>query len=381
MGVKKDSITYTQLLIGCIKFPNAIEAIRRADSVMNLVNPRFIDSQMIFHYANVWHSRKESQFSNCVLPLLANFYDISIPVDNFKIPDFVNLPTLETWEMRSKLSMDEHVLHLLLENCLKHGHYQLGVDAFNHFTKLNKKNLSSKNIITMMHLITRSNPQDCGYKGSEFYNKMEEQGTLRDGLQLLVLTYKAYERQASKKVNNSDPETAKKLVKSCVEFMKEKEHVAYTKSSKHGRFMKWQPWMFLWKVVKPCLGSLSQHDKKIIIDEFIYTMLHDGAMMNRQRGEIRSNLRFVCLEAVRLLKTFDESLTLSKEELKSIGNEPENSISPEKSKFLMKRHLLRLKRKILDVVENLENNKDSDLEDTEMPFKQICTLVLQSKVE
>lgn len=117
------------------------------------------------------------------------------------------------------------------------------------------------------------------------------------------------------------------------------------------------------------------------MDEFIRTMLYDNAMLIRHKGITLSNMRFIYLEAVRFVKIIETSLTLSDEQLKKVQLEPEEqSASIEKKKFLFKRHVMRLRKRLLEIVENLENGKDSTGNEIEKAFKQYCSLILSTSV-
>ncbi|QGN16163.1 YER077C [Kluyveromyces marxianus] len=383
-GIKKDAITYTQLLIGCSKIEDPVEAIQRADAVMNMADPRLIDSQMFFHYANVWHSRKDIRFARCVLPLIETFYSYNVKDTTYKytVPEFVTLPTMENWRLQRKLKMSPYTAHLILENCLKTGEYEYGIAFFEQYCKDHSESLTSKNILAYMELIIKAYPLECGYKCREMYRTLEENGSMREPLHALLKTYKAFERQASKKINNSDPEKASNLVQSCVSFIKENESsVLRSEKGQNESYIKWKAWMFLWNVVSPCKETLPLVQKKAIMDEFIRTMLYDNAMLIRHKGITLSNMRFIYLEAVRFVKIIETSLTLSDEQLKKVQLEPEEqSASIEKKKFLFKRHVMRLRKRLLEIVENLENGKDSTGNEIEKAFKQYCSLILSTSV-
>lgn len=382
-GVEKDSITYTRLLMACTRFTNPVEAIQKADLVMNQVNPRLIDSQLFFHYMNVWHSRTEKDFFLCVLPLLHNFFSITaIPKDSVAIPDFVSLPTLETWGLREPLTMNKYVLHLLLENCLKSGQYLIGIECFEECLAHSEKFITEKNVSAMLRLITKQNPFDCAYKCADFYNSIENSGALRETTLPLVLTYKAFERQALKKRVNADPVCASSLVNSCIDFAKEKESIVVTLPDQGTiTSIKWRSWLFLWNVVKQCEGSLTIEERKNILDEFLNTKLHDESMDISKKGRQNYDLRFVYLEGVRFVNRLEQSLVLQENELNQIKKDPEDLDSLEKKKFLLKRHLLRLRKGLIEIVEGIEGKVSSGEGETKNAFATNCKFVLASNLK
>lgn len=382
-GIKKDAIAYTQLLIGCAKITDAVEAIQRADDIMNSADPKVIDSLMFFHYLNVWHSRRDLRFSNCVLPLLDIFYDFKVPNVRFKkeIPEFVKLPALKNWNIKSKMRLTPHVAHLLMENCFKTGQYEYGIAFFEHYLGKRPNLFNNRTINAALNLIIKADPENCGERCYELLRKMMDDGMLREPLQHVVLTYKAFERQATKKLNNSDPVKATELVKSCLALMKDNEAKTSIQNDEYKSYLSWKPWMFLLRIVMSCKDALPLTFKKTIIDEFITTMLCDPVMLLKQRGSTRESMRFVYLEAVRFIKSLESSLNLTDEELKEVQAEAEDSNSLLKRKFLFRRHLIRLRKRILEVVDNLEHDRDSNSPEIEKLFRQYCETILDTNID
>lgn len=382
-GLKKDDIAYTQLLIGCAKITDPVEAIQRADDVMNSADPRVIDSQMLFHYLNVWHSRADMKFSNCVLPLLNTFYDIDVPDASFKtdIPDFVELPVLENWSIKSKMLLNPHVAHLLMENCLKTGQYAYGTAFFNKCLKSRSNFINSKIINAALNLIIKEDPENCGDRCYELLRTMEDNGLLREPLQHIVLTYKAFERQATKRVNNSDTVRATRLVNACLTLMKDKESKIVLHGDVRQKYLTWKPWMFLLRVAMSCKDVLALPERKKIINEFICTMLYDPAMLLKQRDRSRDSMRFIYLEAVRFIKSLENSLNLTDDELNQVRAEAEDSESLQKRQFLFRRHLARLRKRILEIVDNLEHGRDSNSPEVQKLYQQHCTTILNTDIK
>lgn len=354
-NIPVDSITYTQLLSACGNIKNNELSIQNANEIMSKVPKKYIDSQLIFHYINIWNMRNDFKLSNCTMALISIFYDIDFP-KSIVYPDDIQLPQLSYWNIENRFPLTPQIINLIIESCIKTKKWELGEIMWEKFTKESSSKLDFKNFYTMMELNIKGFPTTCAWRNINLYKSIDTNDKLKRNISSLLMVYKSFERQCGKKFINDDVSKLEETLNKCHEFILNED---FQRDCNGEKIIKWKAWMYYWNIISSAdqKNNILYARKKMILDSFIDTLLANKITTELKNNLETQSMRHILIEAIRFLNKFNQKLVLKDVDISSLQDG-----SPQKDQFLFKRLIMRFKVKISSILSSLETNTLDTLE-------------------
>lgn len=355
-GISKDAITYLWILRGSQRANSDTLFEELVSAVMENIPPSCVDAPLLFEFCKTLNSRVDSKLQQTAILALNEYFDIDLDSNLLPRPTvgFRFVP-LSHWSIDKRYPLTMPVIGLLLDNCLQTGQYELGVRSFENLKQVKRELLDLDMHHKYMELLMGWHSSDCGDRCLDVFNEMENTPNLTSVKHSLVLLYKAFEKQARKKVNNSDQNKIDSFLGKCLSFIRETEGV-YSKEFNE-RVYPAKSWKNVFSILKAanmnkavgteCLAAL--------MDDYLKSLIH-GEFMNVQGSNVNTE-RFVELECVRLLNELAARMALPDVE-KADLSQP----TIERTIFLQRRRLLQFRNFMLKHVEALESNESNQEE-------------------
>ncbi|CAI4060316.1 Mrx1p SKDI_05G1530 [Saccharomyces kudriavzevii IFO 1802] len=387
-GLKKDSITYTLMIRSCTRISDEKNFMVVLNDLINKIPRHCVDPKLFFAYCEVICNRRFSKIENQDMGLwaLSEYFqfDKTIFRKYLQPSGFPELVPLSYWDINEPFPLNTHVMGLFMNYCLKNKKFDLAIEAFQALEARNNKMLDLDIYHKYMETLTTARPTTCGEECLDIYERIDLSAPhISITKRSLILVYNAFQRQSLKAVTNKDESKTENLLRKIRKFIDSTE--AKYSSKLNCKVYGLKSWKFLF----PILKSLNMHDKvatvelKSVLDEYLKFLL----IVAVENGVEASpeDRRFVALEGIRLVKILTERIklpTLDSEEIATLKG-------IERSKFLARRHLLRLKQMLLEDLADIEgmpenknggenNNIDANREGV---FEDVVELILETSYE
>lgn len=374
-GIRPDAITYLWMLRACSR----IKTDKLFNSVLSKtvegIPSRCVDSRLLFEFCKTLNSRPEKESKQLALVALDEYYDFGKGGKlSPKVPEGLSFLPLSHWSIEDKFPISKHTLGLLLANCIQTGNWKFGIETFLRFKRDNNKLIDVDMFHKYMQLLMKDDPATCGEKCLKVFEEMESIKNIAFSKHSLILVYSSLEKQASKKIINSDELKIDELLAKCQDFIKQQEGI-YSKELEN-KVYPLKSWQFLASIIKHANSSnkVSLSRYKLLIDEFLRTLCH--GLLDFKNSRVGEQARFIELEFVRLLKIFSDKL-----EVPDIEDVDTSVDGPEREAFLLRRLVLRLKDKLLQHIKLIETGKQKseDVDELEWSMKQIAHRIFTIK--
>ncbi|EHN02751.1 YER077C-like protein [Saccharomyces cerevisiae x Saccharomyces kudriavzevii VIN7] len=387
-GLKKDSITYTLMIRSCTRISDEKNFMVVLNDLINKIPRHCVDPKLFFAYCEVICNRRFSKIENQDMGLwaLSEYFqfDKTIFRKYLQPSGFPELVPLSYWDINEPFPLNTHVMGLFMNYCLKNKKFDLAIEAFQALEARNNKMLDLDIYHKYMETLTTARPTTCGEECLDIYERIDLSAPhISITKRSLILVYNAFQRQSLKAVTNKDESKTENLLRKIRKFIDSTE--AKYSSKLNCKVYGLKSWKFLF----PILKSLNMHDKvatvelKSVLDEYLKFLLI-VAVENGVEASAEDR-RFVALEGIRLVKILTERIklpTLDSEEIATLKG-------IERSKFLARRHLLRLKQMLLEDLGDIEgmpenknggenNNIDANREGA---FEDVVELILETSYE
>ncbi|CDH08333.1 uncharacterized protein ZBAI_00115 [Zygosaccharomyces bailii ISA1307] len=366
-GISKDAITHLWILRACKRIASDVLFQELVLTVLRKIPASCIDAQLLFEFCKTLNSRADcGRLQSMTILALNEYFEIELDQKSFPKPikDFHFVP-LSHWSIRERYPLSMSVIGLLLDNCLQTGQYELGIHFFRQVSKHKRDMLDIDMFHKYMELLIRGHSSTCGDQCLEVFNEIENDSNLPTVKHSLVLLYRAFEKQARKKVNNSERDKIDKFLKKCLCFIKEVEGV-YSKEF-NDRVYPAKSWKSIFSILKAANAHEAVGNRCLvaILDDYLKSSIRGE--FEQFKSDSPSAQRFVELELVRLLNQIALRMALPQ-----IENVDHSLPSTERTIFLQRRRLLQLRNCVLKHVEALESeNRNKDvLEKWELALRE-----------
>ncbi|AMD20108.1 HCL043Cp [Eremothecium sinecaudum] len=193
-----DEISYEMLLRAALFIRNDFEAIDQANAVIKSVPKELVTNRILFHYINVWNMRDNPDLSRTALNLIHRFYNCGGLNRPPKAPAIARIPNFEEWSIRSKLSLDDHICALMLENYFKRKLWNKVDEHFNYLRDQDPSCLNEKAYLYAIKVRAIEKPATCIPYSLELYRELHiKQKAVSKSVLLAV--YESMARQLEKK--------------------------------------------------------------------------------------------------------------------------------------------------------------------------------------
>lgn len=346
--MERSKVAYTELLEGISKIKDDIEAMQKLDYIMKKLPVRAVNAKALFYYLNVWNMRGSPDLSKCTLVLCDRFFDLGVQVE-LPVPKGVQLPSLDTWGLLKKLTLNEHVLGIFLENCAKHGLFTLAMKVYERVRTETPEILNEKSYHHIMQIFREKYPTSCLDKNLEVFEHLRL-GLGKVSVASLREIHHSMTRVLAKRYIHDD------LTK--LEDTMEKIHTFFQKydsTSLHGkRILNLTQSTVYWSILKGTASSdkLTLTRKRIISEQFIHSYNGDIFRLKHANDADRSRLRAVYLNAIRFYSGYQDNFTLPVADVTEL---PHDSLEYQKYQF--RKLLSRFKKRILEELQLLERKQ------------------------
>ncbi|CAI1955056.1 hypothetical protein SEUBUCD646_0E01650 [Saccharomyces eubayanus] len=354
-GLKKDAITYTLMIRSCTRISDEERFLVVLNDLMNKVPSYCIDSKLLFEYCGVVLDRKFSKSESQEMGLRALceyfLFDKAIFNKYLQSSESLELVSLSHWNINEPFPLNKHVVGLFMNYCLRSKKYSFAVETFQALEERNNKMLDLDIYHKYMETLITARPTTCGEECMDVYERIDSLAShISVTKRTLILVYNAFQRQSLKAVTNRDESKTEIILRKIQGFIGHTEAIYSSKLNE--KVYGFDSWKFLFPVLK----NLNMHDKvntmglKDVLDEYVKSLLN--GIFDAGAKESVEDKRFVALEGIRLVKILTERIklpTLDSEEIAGLKG-------VDRSKFLARRHLLRLKQMLLENLAIIEGN-------------------------
>ncbi|QLL32346.1 hypothetical protein HG536_0C05150 [Torulaspora globosa] len=368
-GVRRDAISYLWMLRASsrIKTDQLFNTI--LGGLMEGMSAKCVDSQLLFEFCKTLASRSGSKETRCLaLAALNSYFSFDLGKGlTPEVPQGLAILPLSHWSLEEKYPVNKHAVGLFLRTCLQAGKFELGIDAFKRL-KEKKRHLIDVDMFHLyMELLMKNDPKNCGEQCLKVFEEMESFEGIPFSKHTLVLVYRSFEVQSSKKAVYDDDRQVERLLRSCRAFCLEQEGV-FSKEAK-SRIIPIESWQFFVRIVKNlnAHGKVTTYSLKMILDDFMKAICY--GIFDVKHLTKTDVARSVELEIVRLLAVFTQRLDIPDiEELDTIKEGPEREI------FLLRRLGIRFKNALLRHVSILQSKEqeNEDVSELEWSLKQLA---------
>jgi len=335
-----------------------------------------VDDKLLFEICKTLH--KKDKYSSSLL-MAVNKYFRMPPSDVWNeslirtssLSKELKLPELDKWGIKRKYPVNKHIIGLLLNNSLKTGSYKVGISIYEEIKESNPSIIDIDMFHSYLNLIIESSSADYMEKSLAVIKEAKENDPNFISRHTIALAYMAFKKCFRKARCNSTPEGVVNMLNMCDSFVSRYDG-KYSKDLQCNVYSR-ESWLYLFQIVKELNSKvgfvleckefvLTQYLKSVRAGEFDITYI--------QKKDYSKEI-YLQLEAVRLLSSIAQ-------DLKTIDNDPNMTVMKDDN-FLRRRLILRLKKRLLLHVEELENAKQKGMEleptNSEWSTKQLAARI------
>lgn len=375
-GIRRDAISYLWMLRASsrIKTDQLFNSV--LGGLMESMPAKCVDSQLLFEFCKTLASRSGSKETRCLALTALNSY-FNFDLEESIIPkaqEGLAILPLSHWSLEKKYPINKHTAGLFLRTCLQGGKYELGIDAFKRLKEKKRHLIDIDMFHLYMELLMKNDPKSCGEECLKVFEEMESFEGIPFSKHTLVLVYRSFGVQSSKKAVYDDDGEAERLLKLCRTFCLEQEGIP-SKEFK-SKIISIESWQFFVTIVKNLNtnGKISTYNLKMIFDDFMKAICH--GIFDIKHLAKTDVARFVELEIVRLVAVFVQRLDMPDiEELDTLKE------GPEREMFLLRRLGIRFKNALLRHVDILQSKEreSEDINELEWSLKQLARKIMANQ--
>ncbi|QLQ80604.1 hypothetical protein HG537_0D06050 [Torulaspora globosa] len=376
-GIRRDAISYLWMLRASsrIKTDQLFNTI--LGGLMEGMPAKCVDSQLLFEFCKTLASRSGSKETRCLaLAALNNYFNFDLEKSLIpEVPQGLAILPLSHWALEKKYPVNKHTIGLFLRTCLQTGKFELGIDAFKRL-KEKKRHLIDVDMFHLyMELLMKNDPKTCGEECLKVFEEMESFEGIPFSKHTLVLVYRSFDIQSSKKAIYDDDRAVERMLKLCRAFCLEQEGI-FSKEF-NSKIIPIESWQFFVTIVKNLNthGKISTYDLKLILDDFMKAICH--GIFDIKHLAKKEVARFVELEIVRLVAVFTQRL-----DMPDIENLDTIKEGPEREMFLLRRLGIRFKNALLRHVSILQSKEqeNEDINELEWSLKQLARKIMANQI-
>lgn len=376
--VRFDPITYTTMVKVCSKIEDDELFATVLNETMEKVPPSCIDSKVIYDFCKAMSGpRRDKKLNSECLHAISYYYDLELDVRPLADTDKkVKLPSMEDWRLtKGELQLNAPICSLIMEACRCSGNGLTGIKFFEKITGLssasplscNEKLISTNLVLNYIKLLVGIRTTIAGDVAMQLYLDLDKLPISKTISMKLVLreVYIAMQRQASKKYVHGNEELCNKTFAKLQEFVNEVERTHL--SPDWGKTVPYVAWKFILPIVESLNGEDKVHTQslKTMVEDYLKTIAASnptGAPAPR-----REELKRITLLGIRAINSLGEKLKLEGFE------SPDALDTTQRQQFLYRRLLLRIKQKLVDLVDSIDKNTPLDYTEINKLIPQIET--------
>lgn len=375
-GVHYDAISFLWMLRTCSKVKTNSLFIELFNDLVTSIPKRCVDEKLVFEICKVLQKKDKTNASfikavdQYFKSAFGKLWDGSLKTSS-DISEAIELPQLSTWGIEEKFPLNRHIIGILMDNCVQMGSSRLGIAIYEKMKK-NKSNIID---IDMFHsyitLLIEEYPQECVERCLNEIDSLEQSNKHFLSNHTLVLVYRAFMKELSKRKVNRDPARIEKLLGVCHTFIS-KYDVKYSSALKTNVYSR-EAWMYVFKIFRgiEVRSIIPLNKEDLILDQFLKTLCSGAFDVDKFNKKDYKSEIFIELEAVRLIKTLSDGYKITDLDLENKGVKSDD--------FLRRRFLLRLKDKLLLHIKELEDaqrmKKKPEVDVIEWSMKQLATRI------
>ncbi|EDO14986.1 hypothetical protein Kpol_387p12 [Vanderwaltozyma polyspora DSM 70294] len=378
-GIKRDSITYTWILHGLSKVENDGLFVEFLNGFLISIPPRHIDSKFLFELCNLLNQRtSNSQILGSTLSAIDKYFDVNIPEKFLKEKNqLIKLPELSHWSITRKFHSNKHIIGLILANSVATKNWEYGLKLFQDLLKEKPYLIDIDMYHKSLYFTIENDPNHCVEKSLELNKQIEENTAVKFSKRSMLIIYKAFEKQSIKGMTVYNEEKISDLLQKCINYMKENEGV----KSEIDEIITIpsEAWKFLFRISKNLnsQGKMTISDTNKLFNEYMKAYINGNFDVLKKKPDQVKDERYMLLEAIRLLKVL-----LDEYVIKTPVIDESSLDNLERQKFLYRRLLLRLKRRLVEKLDKVEKKKIEIIdEEVEKNIKQNMKLVLNNEYQ
>ena len=384
-GVYGDSITYIWMLRACARVNTKRLFLELFKQLVESIPRHCVDEELLFQVCKTLVAHSDDRgIREGFLRGVYQYYNF--PQEQLReetssrVTSGVIVPPLEYWGIERKFKLNRHILSLYMDFCLKTKRYKQLISMYKYLLVENRELLDMDMFHKYLKALIQDDPKTCAQECLNAVKEAEQSGLNFWSKHTLVLCYKSFEREASKKAINGNPVRVRELLSTLHGFILEKEGVY---SEEFGKMVYTRG---AWKFVFPVLDKLrSGNELEIeVIDMMLVRLLESlvsGKLdLDATTSTVRNNdgQQYIELGIIRLLKAAIDARTLADFDTSVAKSELPTA---EQIALTLRRHLLRLKDKYvehLSLVELMSQGKrdGGGLRELEGDIKELSRLVL-----
>ena len=391
-GVYGDSITYLWMLRACARVNTRRLFLELFNQLVESIPRHCVDEELLFQVCKTLVSHSDDRdIREGFLRGMCQYYDLpekqlwgktSSPAtsDVNESSLKVAVPPLEYWGLERKFPLNRHVLSLYMDFCLETKRYKQLISMYKHFLVENREMLDMDMFHKYLKALIQNDPKTCAQECLNAIKEAEQSGLDFWSRHTLVLCYKSFEREASKKAINGNPVRVRELLSTLHGFILEKEGV-YSEE-----FSKMVYTKGAWKFVFPVLDKLrAGNELEIEVLDMMLVRLLESVVSGELDLDTTTNTvrnsngqQYIELGIIRLLKAAIDARTLADFDTNITKSELPTA---DQIALTLRRHLLRLKDKYVDHLSLVElmfqGKRDVEgVEELEGDIKELSRLVL-----
>ncbi|KAL3232917.1 hypothetical protein RNJ44_04833 [Nakaseomyces bracarensis] len=369
--VKFDPITYSTMVKVCSKVKDDELFTTILNETLGKVPPSCIDSKVIYDICKAMcNSQRGKKIISEGLQAIRYYYGLELDIRPISDSDKrINVYSFEDWRIRKEdLQLNSAVCSMILDACRTSGNGASGLKFFEKVTGFslsqedagqlkfsdNNELVSTGVLINYIKLLIDTRTTTAGDTAMQLYMAIDNSYLSKVVSMKLVMreVYHAVARQASKKFVHGSQENCTSTFEKLKVFIDEVER---TSQGAKGRVVPLIAWKFILPVIEQLNGEnlLPTESMKLVVEDYLKTIT------STEDIPPRNDLKRVTLLGIRVINTLGERLKLPDVEFEP-GSESESPVFalPEhRSQFLYRRLLLRIKSKLVELVDNIDHHR------------------------